>query len=236
MKKLTVFALTLMGLMGGQVFAQKIKGDKNIVTLTRQVEPYQVVRVQGNVDVQFVNEEMGTLKVESSENLQQYVVTDVVGGELFVGMKEGNKYKLRKDIVVYVPVDKNFKQLEAKGEGDITSKGKIKVGDFSIEASGKAEVELELSAKNVKVTASDGEVELKGDADTITIKTTGKAEVEADKLKVKTAQVTAGGSGEVSVNAKDEINAQVNGSGTLKVKGNPRVKNTTVKGKGTVKF
>jgi len=69
------------------------------------------------------------------------------------------------------------------------------------------------------------------------VKTTvsGSGKVLAAELEANRCDIRISGSGDVEINVKNEIEANISGSGTVSYKGNPAKVNSHASGSGSVK-
>ena len=81
--------------------------------------------------------------------------------------------------------------------------------------------------------AGSGEITAAGRIADVTISISGSGTCNAAGLKAKRAKVAVRGSGEVTVNASDELDAQVSGSGTILYVGSPKL-TSNISGSGSI--
>jgi hypothetical protein len=82
--------------------------------------------------------------------------------------------------------------------------------------------------------AGNGEVELGGKANDMTIDIAGSGDVNAKALTTNTLKVSISGSGTVKADVTTDLDASISGSGDVLYSGSPHV-NSSVSGSGTVK-
>src|SRR5689334_21911317 len=107
-----------------QIFAKRIRGNGNITTQTRSAGGFNSIDVSGSIDVYVRQDSSSSIRVETDDNLQQYVETMRDGDVLRIKTEEGYNLKPSRQIKVYVS-SSMFKRFEASGACDIFSEGKI---------------------------------------------------------------------------------------------------------------
>ena len=81
-----------------------------------------------------------------------------------------------------------------------------------------------------------GDIELKGNVDTLKADIVGSGDLEAKKLKANKATLSVSGSGDMDVFVSQELSATISGSGDVTISGNPQKRDTKIRGSGDVKF
>jgi hypothetical protein len=123
---------------------------------------------------------------------------------------------------------------DVSGSGDIVLKGKCKNFDSDISGSGKVNIALSITdVANFELSGS-GKVEASGTANTVKASISGSGKVLAANLEVNRCEIRIAGSGDVEVNVKNEIDANITGSGSVNYKGNPSKINSHSSGSGKI--
>ena len=102
-------------------------GNKKIVSQERTIPVYSQIKVLGNADIVLTEGEVGQIKVETSENVLPYVITEVKGETLVVKLKHYGVSYVPK-LKVYVPIDEKFNKITIVGKAEVISKE-----DFSLQ-------------------------------------------------------------------------------------------------------
>jgi hypothetical protein len=87
---------------------------------------------------------------------------------------------------------------------------------------------------DVSVSGS-GKVEASGTANEIKATISGSGKILAADLEVDKCEVRISGSGDVEINVKNDLDAQISGSGSVTYKGNPSRVNSHASGSGHVR-
>lgn len=112
----------------------------------------------------------------------------------------------------------------------ITCNDPIESEFLGIVQNGKGAIDLVVNVSTLDATVTkSGTLELSGSADRAILLNTGSGELDAAHLEVSEAQVTIRDSGNISLCVEDELTAYLDGEGILKLKGEPRLKNLSMK-------
>jgi hypothetical protein len=180
----------------------------------RQVSSFKGITVHGPVNLTVEAGKSFSLKVYGEARFIDRVTSEVVNGELRLGMKEGSRNNIDSGdrVVVTMPALQTF-----RGEGA----GLMRLTNVRGER-------LDVNYHGAGRLAIDGEVR------ELRLHAQGVGEVDTKALLAQDANVTFEGIGNVNIYAKDKLNASVRGLGNLTYYGNPRVVNKSVSGIGNV--
>lgn len=222
----------------GQIFGGKtIRDNGNIIVKERSVNHYNKVIISTPLDVVLVNDPMGKIRLEVSENLEPYLITSVSGNALNIELRSGNRYHIKHKAVVYVPVNETLESILLSGSGDISADHTLNVSSLSCEVSGAGDVELNIQAKSLSLKVSgSGDIEVQGSSEKLTAVVTGAGDISAKNLKSQYVTAKIVGSGDISVFAQKEIKASITGSGDISISGKPAKQDTSVIGSGDINF
>ena len=126
-------------------------------------------------------------------------------------------------------------ESDVSGSGNIELRGKCK--NFNSDVSGSGKVVMEVTATgeaDLGVTGS-GKIEASGSATYVRTHISGSGKVLGANLETNVCEVTITGSGDVEINVKNELNANITGSGSVRYKGNPNKVNSHSAGSGHVR-
>lgn len=194
-----------------------------IVTRDTTVSPFTKLSVYGPVDVTFTQStDQPSVKITTSDNIQQYVEVKIEGNTLKVFMNDGPA-RISEDINVEI-VGPAIDALSLAGSVDFSCENLgAEAVDFEMEVSGSTDANIgNISAAEFGL-ASAGSCDLKlGDIKAVTFKCAlaGSGDISASNLNADEVELSVAGSGDMDmyVSAK-ELNASIAGSGELSVKG-----------------
>jgi hypothetical protein len=123
---------------------------------------------------------------------------------------------------------------DVSGSGDIDLKGTCRNLDSKISGSGKVKSNTKISDTADFSVSGSGKIEASGSATNVKTSISGSGKVFAANLEASRCEVKISGSGTVEINVKDELDANISGSGSVAYKGNPSKVNSNSSGSGKV--
>jgi hypothetical protein len=190
-------------------------------TETRKLEGFEVVSLSGGFDQVVLQEGSSeSIVIEASGVELDKIETRVKGKTLEVGMKNGryNNVDIRLTITY-----RTLKELNTSGSGDVTARSTIKTSEFELNSSGSGDFEGSFDVQKLAVNISgSGDMKLKGSADRQVYAISGSADVHAEGLSGKEADVAISGSADVSLGVSGPVKKAVSGSGSVRHKGEKR--------------
>jgi hypothetical protein len=124
---------------------------------------------------------------------------------------------------------------DVSGSGDIDLKGNF--GSFSSSVSGSGKVILSATIREQASfgVSGSGRIEASGSADNVKTNISGSGKVMAADLETNRCEVRISGSGDVEIAVKNELDANISGSGSVSYRGNPGKVNSHSSGSGKVR-
>lgn len=239
MKKLFIIC-TLLSV--STVFAQwghqKIKGNGNVVTKEFTTSDYDEIGVAGAFYVTLVEGNEGKITVKGEENLLEYISIETNGDALKIKPEKsiGLEPSRGKKIEIIIPVTA-ISALSLAGSGEIISNFTLKSDQFKMSLAGSGDIKLTIDAKNVTASlAGSGDINLKGSCSDFEASVAGSGDIKAFDLVAQNSKVSVSGSGNISTNCTEFIEARVAGSGDIEYKGKPKKIDTKVAGSGKIKM
>ncbi len=237
MKKLLTmsFALLLTVTVNAQ-WGKRVKGNGNVVTITRTTNDYEAIAVSGFFDVELVDGKEGEITLNGEENILQYIKTEVKNGKLIIKTKKGMNLKPSRgsSITITIPIE-TINAASLSGSGDIIGKKKIVSNYFETSISGSGDIKLDIEAKELKASVSgSGNTNLSGTATEFNIRVSGSGDISAYDLEADFVSALVSGSADIKVTAKQSINAKISGSGDIRYRGNPKKVESKTSGSGSV--
>lgn len=231
---LVVFAAFLISFTAnGQ---EKINGNGNVVSQTRNTSDYDAIKIAGSFDVDLVSGKEGNIIIKGEENLLAAIKVEVEDNALKIYVERGIqiRHSNGKKIQITVPFDK-ISEIALAGSGDIQSKDVIKGDTFSAKIAGSGTLNLSLNSTTFEISVSgSGVATLKGSTDNLTAKLAGSGKINASDLKSKKVEANVSGSGKSIVSCNEDLVARVSGSGNIKYLGNPEKSDVKVSGSGNI--
>lgn len=217
-----------------QYFSKKIKGNNKIITETRNLSDYDKIGVAGSFDVELIKGNEGKITIKADENLMEYIITEVKKGSLKIKTKKGYNLRPSKTIKITVPFE-SISSVALAGSGDVYSDAIIDNNDFKLSVAGSGDMDLKIDTQKLESNiAGSGNINLKGNSKEFNCKIAGSGNFNGYDLKTSAATIKIAGSGNVKVNATENIHAKIAGSGNVYYTGNPTINKTSV-GSGSIK-
>jgi hypothetical protein len=183
----------------------RIEGSGVMKTEVRPLEPFTSIVLTDVESSLLVIEQTGeeSLTVTAEENLLAMFTSEVRDGVLYLTFKKGNSFHGKRP--TYKVTVKDLRHIHVQG-------------GVAIEAS-------KLDSKKLSILIEGGAAgNLSGRVDDLTIEIKGAGLISAGDLKAKRARVSVQGAGQVTVNASDELDAEVAGAGIVWYIGEPKLK------------
>ena len=214
---------------------RRVNGNGVRSTQSRNVSSFDRVEVTGSMDVELAQAGTPGVRVETDENLQEYIETEVEGNTLHIRTRNGVNLRQRTGLRVYVSAA-SYRELEVTGSSNVSGSGKLSGDRFRLRVtgSGNARFDLDMPQVDVEVTGS-GTVTLSGATRTFRCETHGSGSIEAFGLLSEETRVEIFGSGDAEVFASKKLEVEVSGSGDVAYKGTAAIVHKEVHGSGSVK-
>jgi hypothetical protein len=126
-------------------------------------------------------------------------------------------------------------EADISGSGGIYLKGSCAQYDSDVSGSGRADVTLTVSGEASFGISGSGKIQAQGSANRVKTSISGSGRLMAAEFATKVCEVRISGSGDVQINVKDELDANISGSGSVSYKGDPAKVNSHSSGSGKVK-
>jgi len=202
----------------------------------RPVGAFSKLRIEGSIDVDAHAGAHPGVTVHASKRLEPLIETVVEGDTLVVRMKRNvNVITIGHDDT---RVDVEFAQLDAtqqRGSGDLHVRGlNAPKLESSIAGSGDLKIEgAQLGSFSLRIDGS-GDATLDGKADDVKLSIDGSGDIRAERLAARRVDVSIRGSGDARVNATENLEARVAGSGDVTYRGHPQHVSRDIAGSGSV--
>ena len=223
--------ITSCNFIGGK----RIRGNAVMKIENRSAGTFNGIDVSGNVKVYVKQDSASSIRIQTDENLLEYMITDNRNGTLHIHQKEGTNLKPTQSIKVYVS-GPSFKLFKASGACDFISENKITGSEpVSISLTGASDVKLELSVPGIDADLSGaGTINMKGETKNFSVDGSGSTNIKCFDLMTENTKVELSGAGNAEVFASIKLEVYVSGAADVKYKGNATV-NQKISGAGSVK-
>ncbi|WP_420578551.1 head GIN domain-containing protein [Ekhidna sp.] len=226
MRKL--FIILSVSLIPFQLLAQSqvVKEDIEII------EDFQTINVNSRYTVYLKQSNETRVEVRALKEVMDISEFKIRDGSLDINIKREEKnrsiweqiddIKISPKLDVYVSM-KDIQSLNVNGNGKIIAENSISSKELILTNSGSGTLDLDIKGKNLAIINSgSGLTKVTGYADSANVTLSGYGKIEAFKLDLKSAKATLTGSGDIEMNVKDNLKANVYGGGTILFKGNTK--------------
>lgn len=236
MKKFVFIAICVVALSScTTTFQNGIKGNGKMVTKEITIDDYNNISIGGQFDLVYTIQpnEKPYLRIEIDENLAEYVSIAVRDSILDIKTSTEINPKYYK---IYTN-STSLAAISAGGVSNIELKDSIYSENLLISISGVGKIVANnLHCINLDASTSGlADIILEGEAINANMSVSGKGDIEAYNMKIQNADCNVSGIGSINVYASERLSAHVSGIGKIRYKGNPKEKNTSSSGIGSVK-
>lgn len=121
---------------------------------------------------------------------------------------------------------------DVSGSGDLAVGGTCRSLSSHVSGSGNVNAKLAVEGSANLGISGSGKIAANGTASHVKVSISGSGKVLASDLETKSCKVVISGSGDVEIAVKDEIDATIAGSGSVRYRGNPQKVNNVSAGSG----
>ena len=130
-----------------------------------------------------------------------------------------------------------LKKVVVSGSADLVFKSTNKVPQFSMNISGSGDFSgnIECSENAVFNISGSGNIVTSGKCQSLQLSIAGSGDFQGLELKSAKTKVSISGSGDAKINAENELDVSISGSGEIVYTGNPAKVKQTISGSGEIK-
>ncbi len=233
MKMRVVFLSVFVALVFSScsLFISAVDGNGEVTETERTLGSFDGINLEGIANVHLTQGSQ-SVRVVTDANLQDFVKLTVDDGELKI-FEEENISPTELDIYISNP---NYRELDLDGSGNIMCNTSLIGEELEVGIDGSGNINLsniEYDAIEVDLDGS-GNIDIAGEAEEAEIELNGSGNINLINCNTVNAEVELDGSGDVSLNVTSRIVAELNGSGDIRYKGNPKETRTVNNGSGNI--
>lgn len=210
---LVLLVITITGCTHESNVNETIYGSGRIVSQDRIVKECSGLNIQYAGDVNLLQGEEQSIRVEADDNIISNILTYADGDILTVGIDKGSYSNIK--VKIYVTL-KSINQIAIQGAGNVTVQNSITGNQLVCSINGA------------------GDIYLNGNAEGLTCGINGAGNINAFNFPVKMCNATIKGTGNCSVNVSDNLEAAISGVGNIIYDGNPIKVKSTISGIGKI--
>lgn len=202
---------------------ERIRGNGNVTTSQRNVGNFNSVEANGAVEVHVKQDAATSVKVETDENLSQYLDVFTEGNTLVIRPKKGFNLDPTNAVLVYVTAP-TFKSLEANGATKLVGDGAYNGEELELSATGASEINMDVKVSKIKAEASGAStLALKGNVKDFSSQASGASHLRCRDLETDETTVDVSGASGAEVNVGKQLNVEASGASNVKYRGSAAV-------------
>jgi len=238
MRKLLILAalvITMANQSCDFINMETIHGNGNVTSETRNVAEANRIQTRGSFDVEIVQGNSASVKIEADANLIPYILTSNKDGKLVIHTKDHVGLQSNNKIKVYVTTP-TVEEIELNGSGNVTADSKITGSDhLKLSIAGSGDMKLDVNSPKVESSiAGSGNITITGETRDSKITIAGNGDYKAQDLQAENVEVHIAGSGNARVACSASLDVHIAGSGDIYYKGTPNI-TQHVAGSGSIK-
>lgn len=213
--------ISFFSLIFGFFLLNVVNADE-IIKEKRDISGFTKIVVSGAGHLFVKQGDKESLMIETDNTLLPEVKSEVKDKVLYLGTKD-TASKLKYAINYHLTV-KNVEDIHTEGGVEISNKGSIVANELNISTEGAAKVNLKLNTQKLKIKLEgSGDIVLSGTATDQFLKIEGAGKIQGKKLATKSTYVQISGAGMAEVNASETLDVKIEGLGTVKYLGQPKI-------------
>jgi hypothetical protein len=232
--RIGVFMMLVMTLIScDEWLNDRIEGNNNVVSKTRDITVFNEVVSTGNFDVIITIADSTSLIVKAEENLFPFIMTTVRGQKFYAEVKDDYQLDNNQPIQIFLTTP-NLEGVLLTGTGVITCDS-LTTNLLSAEITGSGLIEFsKVFAKDVIADISgSGDIIISGETDRSEFYIPGSGNIQCLDLYQTNCYSNISGSGNIFTYVNDYLEVDISGSGSVYYSGNPEI-DSYISGSGQV--
>ncbi|GAL63030.1 hypothetical protein JCM19300_1048 [Algibacter lectus] len=182
-------------------------------------EPFSTIKATEGLDVYLTQSDNESIIVETDENLQELIITEVIDGVLKIHTAESIGKSVSKKVTVSF---KTISSIIATSGSDVVSSNTITVEELDLKTTSGSDMSLKLNTKILNCESTSGsDLNLSGITEKLNAEATSGSDIEAKELIAQYSNVKVTSGADISVNTKKILVAKATSGGDIKYYGNP---------------
>ncbi|MFH0894691.1 MAG: head GIN domain-containing protein [Bacteroidota bacterium] len=191
----------------------KVEGNGKIVKQARPLKDFDGIKCSGAFNVILKQGSEFSVEVETDENLQEKVITEIKSGTLCMSMNGKVSHMSKLNVYITLP---ELNRMDASGACEIEFENRMNAKTLDMDLSGAVSVKANLNAKSINGDIS-GAVNLKmeGTADELNLKASGAVEIKGLGLICGKADIDASGAAYIEINPATDLHSKTSGASSI---------------------
>ncbi len=203
---------------------RRIRGNGSITNRDYNLKNFKSISTGGVVHLYVRQDSSWSVKIETDDNLFEYLQVEKNGNELKVSHRRGVNLSPTNEIKLFVSLPV-IRQLQIGGASAVKTESKfMQDEEMSLDLSGASSGEMEVRAPRVKISVSGAStLDISGETKDISADVSGASTLRAFDLKSENADADASGASTAQVFASMNLKADASGASHIKYKGDPKL-------------
>ncbi|MDN3503966.1 MAG: DUF2807 domain-containing protein [Rhabdochlamydiaceae bacterium] len=217
-----LFCFLSMSFLNG-AYMNQIEGSGIIKTETRNLPPFQELRIVGKALVFLQQGDESEISIEGDDNIVPLITTDIENKMLSISPL--NNYSIDPKVpLIYKITTPQIDFIQLTGSSDLKSDGELHSEFFRVNITGSATCDLTLYTTDLHVEISgSGKLTANGSTQKENIIISGSGQFLGNHMKSSESHIRIAGSAIAKVNALDILNIVITGNGIIYYSGDPKV-------------
>ena len=215
----TLTLVTSCRFLGGE----RVRGNGNVVNVQRNVGSFNSIEAGGAVTVRIKQDDAHLVRVETDENLLDYLDIFTDGNTLMIRTKKGFNLDPSKEIIVYAAAPQ-FRNLDISGASQLVSDNTISGSELELGASGASTIDMDVKVSRLQAGLSGAStLELKGSAERFTTEGSGASNIKCLDLSTEETTLDLSGASNAEISANKQLNVDASGASDVRYRGNANI-------------
>lgn len=226
--------ILMIGLQSCGFDANAIRGDGNVISVESNLDEFTTIDASGIFKIFLLEGDNPHIRIETDENIHQYIRFEVKRNTLNLSMKSNQIYRPTR-LHVYLTIS-TIEKLDLSGATSLEADHTLVSPNLTISISGAGDLDLDVETRDLRTTVSGaGNISLSGNTDTHEVKLSGAASMKCTDLITRSTIISLSGAGSADVHASEVLDASISGVGSIKYAGDPEKTNISKSGLGSIK-
>ena len=179
-------------------FGDGIKGNGKVISQVRNIsENFESIKVSQGIEVILTQSNDKLVSVETDENIQNHIITEVENGTLIVKADENYRTSKSPRVTINMPT---VSELKSSSDAEISSTNILKSNNIEVDASSGSEINVDIEAENMSLETSSGsEITANGKAMKLQTKASSGSSINATELMANEIIATASSGSSIDV-------------------------------------
>ena len=211
-----------------------VSGNGNVTTENRTVnQSFSKIKASEGLEVYLTQSNTESIIVETDENLQELILTEIKNGVLVVHTKDNIKYAQSKKVNISF---KNITAITSTSGSRVLGDNTINTENLSIKTTSGSAIKLDIVTKNLDCKSTSGStLKLTGKTNNLVVQATSGSSIKAPELIAKSCEVKATSGASISVNTEKKLIAKASSGASISYYGDPEEVEKSDSSSGSIK-